>query len=444
MSAYVCLWSPSWKAAPDSAAELAPALLSCVPRVTQRDGLLWADGRGLDPVGLSAAIIGVLQTLAQRDTVAGATIDIRLGIATSPIVAQVAATRGSAPITRVKIGEERAFLAPFPLDVLHPDPKLDRLLEGIGIATCGELAALTRESVEVRLGPEGVDLWFLARADDPRRIFTTVTRTLPRASLEWEDYTLRDPERLLFIVNSLAERVCTQLGERGEGAREIALALSLANAETRTEPLRFARPTASRKLWMRQLRHLLDRITLPDAVTGVLLRVESVTGLHGPQGDLFDRGFASASATEQTLGDLIDDQGDVLLAPETSSHPLAEQRTRWVAQSPATLSQPAMPAGRTVTIAPRLTLQLLPTPKPLAVTTKKRRDHEMPVRYREDGASHEVLDAAGPDRVSGGQWDSVYAREYFRCVREDGLLVWMYRDARGSAGNEWYLHGWWD
>ena len=41
------------------------------------------------------------------------------------------------------------------------------MLEGIGVATCGELAALTRESVEVRLGPEGVDLWFLARADDP-------------------------------------------------------------------------------------------------------------------------------------------------------------------------------------------------------------------------------------------------------------------------------------
>src|SRR5687767_6700664 len=433
---YLCLWSPAWSSAPDSGSELAPALLTCVPRIAQRDGLLWADGRGLDGITLSASVIALLEQRLPGHA-------IRIGLATSPIVAQVAATRGEAPLTRVKVGEDRAFLAPFPVEVLNPDLKLDRLLEGIGVRTCGELAALTRESVEVRLGPEGVDLWFLARADDPRPIFSKVPRTLPHASLEWEDYTLRDPERLLFIVNSLADRVCTQLGEHGEGAREISLVLSLANAETRTEPLRFARPTASRKLWMRQLRHLLDRITLPDAMTGVLLRVEAATGLHGPQGDLFDRGFASASATEQTLGDLIDDQGDVLLAPETSSHPLAEQRTRWVAQTPAVLSQPAIPAGRTVTIAPRLTLQLLPTPKPLAVKTRRRRDHEMPVSYREDGAAHEVLDAAGPDRVSGGQWDTVYAREYFRCVREDGLLVWMYRDARGSGG-EWYLHGWWD
>ena len=436
MSTYGCLWSPAWQtAAADPATKLAPALLTCVPRIAQRDGLLWVDGRGLEGIALSASIVTLLEQRVPNH-------DIRIGLATTPIVAQVAATRGNAPLTRIKVGEERAFLAPFPVEVLNPDPKLDRLLEAIGIVTCGELAALTRESVEVRLGPEGVDLWFLARADDPRPIFSKLPRALPHASLEWEDYTLRDPERLLFIVNSLAERVCTQLGERGEGAREIALVLSLANAEVRTEPLRFARPTASRKLWMRQLRHLLDRITLPDAVTGVLLRVEAVAGLHGPQGDLFDRGFASASATEQTLGDLIDDQGDVLLAPETSSHPLAEQRTRWVAQTPATLSQPSIPAGRTVTIAPRLTLQLLPIPKPLTVKTRTRRDHEMPVSYREDGASHEVLDAAGPDRVSGGQWEATYAREYFRCVREDGLLVWLYRDAR--AGDTWYMHGWWD
>ena len=438
MSAYVCLWSPAWQTAADSAptensALLAPALLACVPRVAHRDGVLWADGRGLDPVALSAAIIGLLQ---QHEVP-----DVRIGIATTPIVAQVAATRGDAPLTRIKVGEDRPWLAPFPLDVLRPDPKLDRLLEGIGISTCGELAALTRESVEVRLGPEGVDLWFLARADDPRPIFTKLPRAHPHASLEWEDYTLRDPERLLFIVTALAERVCTQLGERGEGAREISVVLSLANAETRTEPLRFARPTASRKLWIRQLRHLLDRITLPDAVTGVLLRVDAVAGLHGPQGDLFDRGFASAGATEQTLGDLIDDQGDVLLTPETANHPLAEQRTRWIAQTPAVLSQPGIPAGRAVTIAPRLTLQLLPTPRPVSVKTTPRRDHQKPIRYQENGASYDILDAAGPDRVSGGQWETTYAREYFRCVREDGLLVWMYHDAQSR---DWYVHGWWD
>jgi protein ImuB len=52
-----------------------------------------------------------------------------------------------------------------------------------------------------------------------------------------------------------------------------------------------------------------------------------------------------------------------------------------------------------------------------------------------------VRTAAGPDRVSGGQWEDGYAREYFRALGEDGTLVWLYRD--GVDGG-WYLHGWWD
>jgi protein ImuB len=62
------------------------------------------------------------------------------------------------------------------------------------------------------------------------------------------------------------------------------------------------------------------------------------------------------------------------------------------------------------------------------------------VRYR-DRRWVRVRTAAGPDRVSGGQWEDGYAREYFRALGEDGTLVWLFRD--GVDGG-WYLHGWWD
>ena len=94
------------------------------------------------------------------------------------------------------------------------------------------------------------------------------------------------------------------------------------------------------------------------------------------------------------------------------------------------------------TAAPRLTLQLLPEPRSVAVTTRRRRDHELPIAYRDRGGDWmEILSAAGPDRVSGGRWSEPYAREYFRCVTDDGMMVWLYRDARDDV---WYLHGWWD
>ena len=109
-------------------------------------------------------------------------------------------------------------------------------------------------------------------------------RELPHASLDWADYTLTDPERLVFIINALAERVITSLEERGESARELALVLSLANREQSLHRVRFTRPTASRKIWMRQIRAMLERITLGDAITGVLLRVDALAAKRSPQG----------------------------------------------------------------------------------------------------------------------------------------------------------------
>jgi protein ImuB len=61
--------------------------------------------------------------------------------------------------------------------------------------------------------------------------------------------------------------------------------------------------------------------------------------------------------------------------------------------------------------------------------------------YRDRGQRYTIVDAAGPHRVSGDVWDAAYAREYYQCVNDAGVLVWLYRDARTNA---WYLHGWWD
>ncbi len=106
-----------------------------------------------------------------------------------------------------------------------------------------------------------------------------------------------------------------------------------------------------------------------------------------------------------------------------------------------------------------LTLQLLRQPRAVLVETVLRRDHQVPIRYRDVRASHDrdvagadvgppadgrwrqLVDVAGPDRVSGGVWEEAYAREYFRATTTDGALVWLFRDARRDA---WYLHGWWD
>jgi hypothetical protein len=436
---FICLWSPAATATDKQESELLhkliPELLGAAPRVMLgANGIVWADARGMSAEPLARDLLQIFHDDGVEK--------VRAAISPAPVCAEVAARYGKGALITIPPGSERDYLARYPVGVLEPSLALSSLLDGIGVESCGDLAKLDLESVEVRFGAEGARLWRLSRADDSRRIFNNIPRALPSASLDWVDYTLKDPERLVFIINALVGNITTALKSRGQGAREVTMIFSLANRESFEHLVRPARSTASHKAWMRLIRTHLERITLPDGVVGITIRVESVTGEVERQGDIFDRGFATARAAEETIAQLLDDQGSVVVTPRNTQHPLIDRRTEWVSQDPSQASARIQIRERVVkaTAAPSLTLQFLPEPRRIAVTTKRRRDHQVPLQYR-DKQWTTIISAAGPDRVSGGQWGEPYAREYFRCVTDDGMMVWVYRDARLD---EWYLHGWWD
>ena len=445
--------------------QLTEALLRVSPRVAATGpGLLWADARGLAERPLAAALCAVVR--------AQGAASVQAGIARTAIVAEVAArstrrevtqnTPQGTPqddgvITVVPAGEDRMFLAPYPLSVLcsafTPNPAVLPLLAGVGIETCGALAGLGQEEVEVRFAADGVRLWRLARGEDHRRPFGALPRDRPRASCAWTDYALRDIERLLFVINRLVGQVCETLRSRGEAMRDLTLRFALANRSAAEQPFRAARPTADPSAWLRLIRAGLGRIRLPDAVTGMTVQAGVIVAAHEHQGDIFDRGFATARATEQAVAQLLDTCGMEVVALSASSHPLLERRVRWQVRESVTLegipSSGASSGASSGTsglsgasaVLPSLTLQLLPEPQPVDVVTEPRRDHDVPVRYQESAKPEVgVLIAAGPDRVAGGAWEATpYAREYFHCVTADGRLVLLFR-----AADRWYLHGWWD
>lgn len=437
---YVCLWSPSWPTGADFPADLAASLLTVAPRIAIGErALVWGDARGLHGGHLAEHLLQVASDYGYDD--------VHAGVAMTPVAAEVAATQNESRLIIVTPGTDASFIKPYKLFVLSPSERLAALLQGLGIETCGALGSLDAESIEVRLGVEGVRFWQRARAEETRWLFRTPPRELPSAAVEWVEYGLKDPERLLFVINSLAGTVCGALAARGEKAREMSLVFVLGNRTQRSHLIRSSRPSAEQKRWMRLVREALDTITLPDAVMGVTLRVESVVGSHGAQGDLFDRGFASAPAVDDAVVQLTDDQGDVIVQPVNDQHPLLEMRTQWKSRRNG-----ASPSGKGSIAGLRasrgeqqqsLTLQLLPTPKVVTVDTEPRRDHEVPTRYLDDNEWHDLVEVAGPDRVSGGQWKASYAREYFRCVREDGMMVWLFHGAKQQT-SDWFLHGWWD
>ena len=430
---YICIFIPDQRANPLE--QLAPAILKVAPRLTLDGGRsqMWADGKSLQ---IDVICQDLMTVLDQKGV-----INAQIGASLIPVAAEVASrlTAPTSKILKIEPGEESKFLARQPITALLPSPPLENLFDGVGVETCGDLARLQQEAVEVRFGGEGVHLWRLARADDHRLIFSAMPRSLPQASLDWVDYTLSDPERLVFVINALVDSVSTSLESDGHCAREMTLVFSLANRSSYEHLVRPSRSTSSRKAWMRLIRTHLDRIELPDSVTGIELRVEAVTGEVERQGDIFDRGFGTARATEETVAQLLDDQGAVIVVPANSGHPLLEKRTNWLVQEPSHAARAHMVRERRAD--PQLTLQLFPSPKRITVKTTRRRDHDLPVKYRENDAWILLESAAGPDRISGEQWEKPFAREYFRCVTDDGTLVWMYREAMSG---EWFIHGWWD
>ena len=420
--------------------ELPLALLAHAPKIrvesrTDRatgaevEPILWADARGLHVRSLADTLLSRLRAHGCRSP--------KAGIAATAVAARVAAIYGQDPVTAVPLQEDREWLAPFPVMVLDPEPDLANLLDGTGIECCGELAELDQASVELRFGAAGVALWRLARADDRSLLFGPPPPPLPQAALEWTDYVLRNPERLLFVINRLAENVTTALRELGRGAHAFTLAFTLDRGGAVEHQLHPSRPNADQRTWMRLIRDELERVELPDAVCGVSLRVDAVLPSARIQGDLLDRGFASAGAAETALARVLDERAR-LLSPVNSRHPLLRCRTVWREEPAAIVWRRAEVRGPD--LEPRLDLHLLPEPQPIVVETGASRGFLVPLRYHDREGWHDLSVANGPDCLSGGEWDDRFAVELYGCVRADGELVQLARNVRDDR---WTLEGSW-
>jgi DNA polymerase-4 len=146
-----------------------------------------------------------------------------LGVATSKVVAKVASDRRKpGGLTVVRPGQEAAFLAPFPIRLLPGvGPRAEERLKSFGIATIGELAAVTDEQLGgVMRGKVGRELRDRARGIDPRplevsteRISISQEETFPR--------DVSDRERLHDELRRMSEKLAEHLRSRGQVARTV-------------------------------------------------------------------------------------------------------------------------------------------------------------------------------------------------------------------------------
>ena len=211
------------------------------------------------------------------------------GVATCKTVAKIASDlRKPRGFVVVEPGDEAAFLAPLPLRRLPGlGPSSERALNGLGISTLGQLAALPLDTVQRRVGrAAGRSLWERAQGIDESPV------TIPGAprSVSREETFARDVAQRAALharVAELASDVAARLRTGGWTARTVTLKLRYSDFTTITRQETLPTATATDTTVRDAALALLDTAWSGDAVR--LLGV-GVTGLESaPQLDLFSQ-----------------------------------------------------------------------------------------------------------------------------------------------------------
>ncbi len=143
-----------------------------------------------------------------------------IGIASNKLVAKIAtevgkqSTKGNGPpfgLTIVPAGEEAAFLAPLPADMLWGvGPKTSARLTELGIHTIGDIARWPESELLRLFGENGRDLSRHARGQDDRPIVTErETKSISQETTFTRD--VRDDKALQMTVREQAGEVSAQL-----------------------------------------------------------------------------------------------------------------------------------------------------------------------------------------------------------------------------------------
>ncbi|CAN5845741.1 DNA polymerase Y family protein [soil metagenome] len=408
---------------------------------------VWADVSGMDLHGGDALLAKALLEAARSAGFERA----RVGVAGSCIAAALA-TRVSGTAWRViPEGGDALFMSRRALKLLPMDDGLRQNLELLGLRSCSELAAIPASEVELRLGAEGIRVWRLSRAEDPRWPFRPAPPSEILAEVEL-DSPVETVEPLRFLVRGLLASVLEQLARRQRIPAGLCLMLLLEGGTTRSLRIRPARPTSDERVLNELCWRALEGTSLNQPVRGLRLEGVEEGAPRADQLDIFRAPAPDPAAVHTALLPLLARWGEGALsrARAQGAH-LPAETVVWEAWGergvlqisdpgddsevfsgePARASQGRAELPLRLRRLPRpdsLAVEMDATGRPLSIHLNDRRD-PIPVR------------AEGPERLSGRWWSSGYAREYWLAEGADGQLRLLYQDARSG---EWMLEGWYD
>src|ERR1041384_3274326 len=305
-------------------------------------------------------------------------------------------------------------------------PEILAVLRKWGIYTLGQLAALDKEELRARLGPEAVRLWEWANGTATRLLKFVLPPEKFEESFEFE-HEIETAEPLLFMLPRFLEQLALRLSVMYLVERELTLRITLFRSQNYERVFKIPQPTNDVDLLFRMLQTHLENFKSEQPIVAVALVAEPIRPVSQQFG-LFETALRTPHQLYATLARLT-----ALLGLGRVGTPVLEETHRpdafrlepfvWAVES-------AVPSGKSKD-APR-TAHATTALRRFRRTAKATIFSSDNRHLQSDKVAGQIVDQSGPFLLSGNWWDEkAWARaewdmqldngELVRCHEADGL-----------------------
>jgi protein ImuB len=320
------------------------------------------------------------------------------------------------------------------------------ILHKWGIHTVGQLAALDKEQLGARLGPEAIRMWERANGQSSRLLKLIRPPESFQESFEFER-EIETAELLLFMLRRFLEQLAVRLAAIYLVAKELTLRITFANSR-QDEPaaagkqiyervFKIPQPTNDVDLLFRMLQTHLENFRSEHPIVAVALSAEPIKPA-GEQFGLFETTLRNPHQLSETLARLTallgsDRIGTPVLEETHRPDALCMQPFSWAVASASSAvaranedfpneqnrqSRPALLPLRTAHATAALR-RFRP-----AVSASVLQDEDIPTYVRSAEMSGKVIEQRGPYFLSGNWWDEKsWRRTEWDLQLENGEVV---------------------
>src|SRR5947208_1161317 len=295
------------------------------------------------------------------------------------------------------------------------------ILHKWGIHTIGQLAALDKQQLGARLGPEAIRMWERANGQSSRVIKLIRPPESFEESFEFEN-EIETAEPLLFMLRRFLEQLAVRLCGIYFVAKELRLQITFSNKQHYERCFKIPQPTNDVDLLFQMLHTHLENFKSEYPITAVSLEAKP-TKASQQQFGLFEIPLRDPNQLYETLARLI-----ALLGSDRVGTPVLEETHR----SDAFQIEPfSCEAGESVVPSgePPDALRTAHTTTALrrfrpAVSASVFLSENIPAHLRSAKVNGKVAQQSGPYRASGNWWDEkIWSRSEWDLELENRTLI---------------------